>query len=661
MNERARGISTSTFVTILECFAELLPLHPTLFRPFLSQIQGVVLPLLAPTTADVARDSSGHPTKAASVSARKVFVLLSLCSPKNSSSDDRLKVLEDVMTSAHKTADILFRSVREDRHKPAPLRTSDLSGNALEACGDSHPEPLALLPWKGINAGSQRLGGLLSTVSTFLRYRSETPFSLPVGEIYGLLRRLLVVTPRYLNQNFGQNLSTSKDGQELLSVCLPDLHASVLNTFSLLCSRMTDHSAALGLSILDIILYTIASYANPDEIVRVAAYDTISDILQNYGPAIPQKTLDLLDSCIKLSCEDILSTSVKAQKQRDDLSALQGRQIRQGSIKYKTDQYGKAEDSSRYTSALTKSATKLLCRVLLRLPAGALPFSLRQVIDRTAILSRNEDLMFACTTNAPTKSNGLALASSILPLLARTLPKSTTTDLLLRPQMLPINVAEEAQSLHIPDQPASRDDIDDRVVRGTNYSAEDPTASGSEETPTSNLQRERTNATMTVPQENGDAFPSHVDKRRKFAHDNADLNFADFSSETGTYGEKVEPVAKAPESQIPLGEEENTSHASVADTNRNWAKAWPSDSDMHQGKESSILNPTTDDPSQVQNTGRSDDSESDFEMPKLEMDSTSDDQDDEEEEEEGDEEVGRGEAEEAEDNVQDKEDQIMDE
>lgn len=75
-----KDASSDVLQTVLQAFATLIPRHPTIFRTYEAQIRNLLLKILATTPS--ASDPEMHYTQAHHDAARRIFVLLHHCAPK---------------------------------------------------------------------------------------------------------------------------------------------------------------------------------------------------------------------------------------------------------------------------------------------------------------------------------------------------------------------------------------------------------------------------------------------------------------------------------------------------------------------------------------------------------------------------------------------------
>lgn len=213
---------------VLQAFTELITLHPSLFRPFVSQIQTLVFPLIAPTPSDLGSEEQMTTVCGRlSATARKLFVLLHVCGPKNTAGEEWTRSLQTVIVSTQATADRVFRALSED-WRPRTSKTHGADLTMSETVSDRKPQPLALSGWNGIYAGIERLDGLLCTVQTFIASTSSTAVALPVNNILSLTDRVLSLLHPSGTRGSRIRPEISRDEREGLGLWLPQLHVSAI-------------------------------------------------------------------------------------------------------------------------------------------------------------------------------------------------------------------------------------------------------------------------------------------------------------------------------------------------------------------------------------------------------------------------------------------------
>ncbi|CAD6581646.1 MAG: hypothetical protein ASARMPRED_000666 [Alectoria sarmentosa] len=429
-------------LVVLHALSELITMHPTSFRPFVPQIQSLTHPLIAPTPSNIEYGENPASVSASvSKSARRLFALLHVSAPKNTTEEEWAKSLDVVILSAQRTADKVFRSLIED-WTPS-IGKHDIASSVLveETVSDQKPTPLALPAWTGIYAGTERLDGLLHILQAFLGSATASAVALPVGNILNLVDRVLSTFPPSNGRNPQVRHEIGRDEREGLWVGLPRLQISTIGVCSLMISRMGHSSAAIAPTILEQLLWTFESQYGNDGFRR-AAYELTSQILIAFGPSLPRSYAISLSRCIRMCCEDLLP-SVESQLQDRQVSFSKTTKRPSGiTSSTNADSYLKSTsnqvDVSDASPDVLEAARALLPLTLMNLPNEYLPFSLRCQIDRTAIITNNRKAMLSSVINPTSKRKRQKQTSSILPFLARSHPEALEVEVMLRPQMPPI-------------------------------------------------------------------------------------------------------------------------------------------------------------------------------------------------------------------------------
>lgn len=436
----------SLSITTLKALCELVPHHPAAFRPFLTQTTTLVLRLVAPTPSNLEvrpDETTSAITTSIAEPSRRLFVLMNTCAPKNTSGEEWTKSLRAIISSMHRTADLVFRAVTEDwEPSTRPLSVIDHVKDFSKILGDTEQNPLGLPNWKGIYAGMERLDGILQTIQVFLNTPTSSTVNIPIGTIIDAVTRVLSVIPPFSevggrsNGGIQINAEIGRDEREGLWTTLPKVHVSALELFLVLISRLSYGSAALCHTVLEQALW-VFEREHSDSNIRRTIYELVSKILSLVGFSIPKSIAPSLSNCMRKCCEDILppmntplsrvsnpAESKKAANNRPHISA---------------DSYLKASPTQPKTSdtpsGVQISAAKLLPLVITYTSRRLFHFALQAQIDRTAILTNNKQAMLASVLNPPLKRPGGKTMNSIMPFLARQFPDLMEVEALLRPRM----------------------------------------------------------------------------------------------------------------------------------------------------------------------------------------------------------------------------------
>ena len=636
----------------LDALSELITLHPTLFRPFTSQIHSLIYPLIAPTPSNFANGS--HMicnTASTSQSARHLFVLLHVTGPKNTAAEEWAKSLHAVIASLQRTADKVFRSLIENRTPPTGSYDVANPNPVGDVVSDQAPTPLPLPAWTGIHAGIERFDGLLHTLQAFLATATAAVVTLPVGHIVHLVDRILSAFPPGNGRNPRLKPEIDRDEREGLWVGLPRLQTSVLGICSLMISRMGHSSTAMTYTILDQLIWSLESQHGGDSF-REAAYRLASQILCTSGPSLSKTYAISLSRCIKMCCEDLLP-STESQLQGKQVSLSDAKKTANGvTSSTNADSYLKAannrvDQSITYTD-VHQAARELLTLVLTDTPNEFLPFSLRCQIDRTGIITNNRKIMLASVMNPILKRRGQNQTSSILPLVARAHPESSQVEALLRPQMPLIQSrrsdgrnmdsdeegdtfmhsypqADESNGFYqdLADTGASAD-VEGNIVLGHSDVQKEATSGAIEETSPGTESVSVSESMATGLQEPKSIFSQTSRKRDREGRSTFDTK----NSSEGDSTEQVEAEVASKRSRFRLDKTQKETQLETAPSNRaiiDISESGPTVKEIPTSDPTATL----DRPSNIL---QEDSDESEFEMPILHLDSDEDDEQEEEEE-----------------------------
>lgn len=419
----------------LQAFAELITIHPTIFRPFVSQIQATICPLIAPTPSNL--EPQGQRiiiSDALSIDAREVFVMLSSCATKDNLTDDWMKSFQDVVLSTHSTVDRVFRVLKED-WKPPLLEKIGVSALTLnEVLSDKMPEPLAIPGWTGLYAGIERINGLLQILEAFLTSKTSSSVKMPIEILNSLVGRLLSVLQPGLLESQRLRPEISRDEREGLEVDLPGIHTSAITILSYLVSRMGSSFANMAHGTLEQVL-SLLEIEKMNGKVRKAAYELVCQVLTTFGPSLSSSCAKQLSNCVKHCCEDLLPEKSATQEKNVQSSTASSRATGNQESSVNAATYlrsGVAGTRPPTGPTSVKAAAQNLLRLsLTELTPGMLSKSLRGRIDRVLILTNDGEGMLASTMSV----NSLTSASSVAPFLARSHPGLAGAEAFLRPQM----------------------------------------------------------------------------------------------------------------------------------------------------------------------------------------------------------------------------------
>jgi pre-rRNA-processing protein RIX1 len=427
------GDATSTIPSpflepVFRSLSELLPYHPTIFRPFTPRLNSIALSLIGDAStpfviADLASD---------------IVTALHFSASKNAAAAEWTQTCKAVILSCHTAADLTFRSVIEDWECSEEIGPpASIDKDYSRAIHAREPDAFGLAAWIGVHYGIQRLVRLLRLLMKLLSRQTAQPVSFQIGLIIDLTTRLTAVTamqgPRASQFSVRLNAEVGRDERDELWVELPTLHIATLDLLSTILESFSGAALPIARIIFDQAI-DVFNAEQRDEGLRIAAYKLTEQLLCLVGSSLNRSDVNMLTPVVKGCCADLIS-----QGQSEVMPTNGSRP--NGSAPIDADSFVKQQKESFQFNPLGKrqevhcAAFRLLPCFLSTLPANAVPHSLRTEIDRTAILTQNAKAMLASVLKPPFANVGQYAPPSIMPFLARTSSGSLDIEALLRPRM----------------------------------------------------------------------------------------------------------------------------------------------------------------------------------------------------------------------------------
>ena len=239
-------------------FNLLLPIYPTIFRPFLVQLQSVVTPLLASPQTLLVGDNNLIRGESVSELARQLSTKLHFCAPKNTHSDDWRRSLEALVEEIHLTIDQVFRGIIEDWEPsdgaPRPLQSQSSYKEPMSI----QDGPMNLPKFQGVFEGVQRLIGLIETLRVFLANETAGPVQLHLGVISDLVSRLTSITGSKGNGNGYEsriNPEIDRFERDAMFCELPKIHIAAMRALLTLYQRLGNAFVPLTSNAIDQVLW----------------------------------------------------------------------------------------------------------------------------------------------------------------------------------------------------------------------------------------------------------------------------------------------------------------------------------------------------------------------------------------------------------------------
>ncbi|KAG0648464.1 Transcription factor HMX3 [Hyphodiscus hymeniophilus] len=434
---KVQDISMSTVDMVFRSFATLLPRHTTVFRPFVSQIRSAAKPYIASTLCD----RLFIPSSLSKI-ARRLIVLLHQTVAKNAGGEDWAKAVLNLMKEIHVTADLIFRAVVEDWESAVgyigePIDVNvGLSGGARTL--DDLPQ------WIGINAGVERMIGLLQLLNEYLSTETSLPVSIPLGVILDVITRTLsIAIPSPSQSSTGRESvrlhpAIDRDERDELWSGMPQIYVAALEVVGTMAKRLQDAFMPMAQGLLDQLAW-VFPYGKHDSDFRRHTYCLIRMLLPHTGRSLGKASSSKLAIIIRSCCNDLIPVHTRSVKSGADVEAAKksngsAPNTNQNADLFLQNATGVLPEVIMSETDLNFAAKDLLPLFLSQFPQQYLDISLRSLIDRTAILSHNKAAMLAGILNPFVGKNGKSL-TSILPHLTRDFPCDDTTEILLRPRL----------------------------------------------------------------------------------------------------------------------------------------------------------------------------------------------------------------------------------
>ncbi|KFZ22815.1 hypothetical protein V502_02708 [Pseudogymnoascus sp. VKM F-4520 (FW-2644)] len=450
-------VPASLTESIFDAFSTLMPRHPAIFRPAAGQIRQVTRVYVAPTFCD-----GFFVPESVKESARSLAVLLHQTAPKNTSGEEWGKNVRELVKEIHTTTDQVYRAVVEDWESAAGYVSQPVDVNEeLHGGGKSKDDYPA---WTGIDAGLERLQGLLGYLEEHFKHHTATAVTVPLGIIDDLLTRLMSIAAPQPSKNGsgrdGMRLhpAISREEREGLWSGLPQTYIGVMEVYGILIERLQHNFTSLAQGCLEQITWTFRT-GKQDEKYRAKAYDVIATVLPLCASGLPKPSIERMTSVIVSCCKELRTADevVPAIALKDS----SGKAISNGVANADSFLKNKSILSSAdvYDTAVVKSAKALLPLFFTLIPQQHLEAYTRAELDRTAIISHHKEAMLASVLSPFLGRNGKSLPS-ILPHLCRAYPRDPAVEALLRPRLPVIR-----QSGPIMDAPLEEElDEDDDVA-----------------------------------------------------------------------------------------------------------------------------------------------------------------------------------------------------
>lgn len=436
--------NTPFMETVLRAMLELIPRHPTIFRPFGSQLRSLLSEILSSPPPAFFPESVID-------GAEQLFASLHKCAPKDKSGSGWSEDCRSTILSVHRAADHVFRAIVEQWESVDPTLTPTKQHYDKELA-DGRTDALGLTSWDGIHAGSDRMITLMRILSAFISMPSSSAVAIPIGSILDLTSRLASVTVPSGGESpqsgLKFNTQIGRDERELLFAELPRIHVACMDLLAHVTAVLEKATTPITQSILEQVTWVFRNEKFSRD-VRTATNDMISILVSLNGPTMTKQSVASVANVLRSCCHDLIPKSedsqVQAKSQSDPKSKSKNGQAAANADSFLNpglQKSGKSQIDTRFP-ALQQAASGLLQNFLTSAPSELLPASVRAEIDRTIILTADKDAMLASVLNPVPAVKGRRAGASIIPFLVQAHADQIDVEALVRPRMPVLMTAPE--------------------------------------------------------------------------------------------------------------------------------------------------------------------------------------------------------------------------
>jgi pre-rRNA-processing protein RIX1 len=405
---------------MLRSFSTLLPWHPTVFRPFISQIVRIVSVLTkVPGVSVTAMDGILFPPNVRDA-AQRVYVLLHYSATKSGAMEDR-------DSGFSKTIGMAATAANQFRNQDNP-HVKQLNGDVT---------PIVSVA---------ELCDLLKLIKHYMLTPSQKVTASCTGQLAGLFDRLRAIKASDLP--VGSNAQISRREWLRFSFDIPQIQLATIELAGTVRKRFGTAASPLA----DDLLYCITRlfYSNPSNVaVRSAVYQSLGPLLSMISSIGGVESCSELQSIAKQCCNDLLpqQRSNEESKETGPDKSTKGRgksAINPNAIIGATE---RTIVIDMQYPGLHSAAYQLLPLLLRELSAEILTPTIRAEIERTAVLTGHQEALLKSIMN-PAKSS-----PSLLPFAARFDATNDVVESILRPRMPVIRTGhEDFEGAHVDEE-----------------------------------------------------------------------------------------------------------------------------------------------------------------------------------------------------------------
>ncbi|KAJ1335318.1 pre-rRNA-processing protein RIX1 [Microdochium nivale] len=427
-SSKAQTAPFSLVETIFESFSTLVPLYPTTLRQFAAKFRQDARAFVAPTCSDGALVP-----RSLSVASRRLTVRLHMTAAKGGDTAEWNRHISQLFRESHSTMDQVFRAVVETWESSSGhvLQTPDFEQEPFG--GGDKPDDFPT--WVGLQAGSERLVGLLEYLGEVIRNPTKSAVVVPLSSLMDITTRISsIVPPSASKEKFESaqmNLAVGREERDELWCALPGIQVAVMRLQITCIDRLGRNFMPLAQESLEQTLRIIGSFYRIP-IVRHVAYVLVRKLLCLCGPMMGKISVDSLDLAVKCCCRDLHGATGHLKRSQKHTATLQnGTKTKSANQNADAFLSGKAAESIvtvSFSAEHVKAAEALLTALHSHVPQQHVQSSARGRILQAAILARSKDAQLASVLHPLRDSNGRSQV--ILPYLMRQFPQDSEVELL---------------------------------------------------------------------------------------------------------------------------------------------------------------------------------------------------------------------------------------
>ncbi|KAI0971058.1 rRNA processing/ribosome biogenesis-domain-containing protein [Xylaria arbuscula] len=415
--------------TIFEAISTLIPFHPTTLRQFSGKFKAEVRSFLTPTSSDNVLIPA-----TLQASSRRLAIRFHMTAAKGGDSTEWTKHVEELVKTLHSTADQVFRSVQETWESTIGYKPQAVNVDAEPQGGSDDSDQFP--GWVGVQAGGERIIGLLDFIAEYLRCHTRVAVTVPITAIADIASRISSIKPPSSNKeksDTGMNSAIGREERDELWTVFPDIQIAAMRMHLALIQRLGKNYIPLVQETLDQVLRILQSiYRLPQ--ARTTAFTLVKEILQLGGPTLPKFTVEAIGLVMKCCCRDLLGAAGHLPKPKTQNSSVVQNGQKPKTTSQNADAFlpGKSQDDMASVSLSSEhlgAAEELLTTLFSHLPQQHIPSSLRSQMLRAAILGRNRDAQVASILH-PARDRSGRTTQVILPYLTQQFPHDESVEIL---------------------------------------------------------------------------------------------------------------------------------------------------------------------------------------------------------------------------------------